>query len=99
MADLTGSATQRRHDPRHKMFGPVALRTGDIAFRAHFLDLSCSGALAHSETPPTDGASLTVEALGLEARGRVIWINGKRFGIQFNTPLTPAMMTRWIEGR
>lgn len=98
MADLTSSAVQRRQDPRHKMFGPVALRTGDTAFRAHFLDLSCSGALAHSETPPMDGSLLTVEALGLEARGRVIWTNGKRFGIQFSTPLTSTTMHRWIEG-
>lgn len=98
MGDLTGGASQRRHDLRHKMFGPVALRTSDTAFRAHFLDLSCSGALAHSETPPAYGSFLAIEALGLEASGRVIWTNGKRFGIQFSTPLTPAMMQKWIEG-
>lgn len=98
MSDLTGGGAQRRHDMRHKMFGPVALRAGDTAIRAHFLDLSCAGALAHSETPPSDGSFLTVEALGLEASGRVIWTNGKRFGIQFSTPLTPAIMHKWIEG-
>lgn len=98
MTDLTDGMGQRRHDPRHKMFGPVALRFGGTAMRAHFLDLSCSGALAHSEAPPAAGTLLTVEALGQEAAGRVMWRKGKRFGIQFNRPLTQAMMTVWIEG-
>ncbi|WP_176592656.1 PilZ domain-containing protein [Sphingobium sp. EM0848] len=94
MAELT----QRRHDPRHKMFGPVALSFGGIAARAHFLDLSCTGALAHCETPPEAGTFLTVEALGQAASGRVMWAKGKRFGIQFSQPLTPTVMTVWIEG-
>jgi len=98
MTDLTGAAGQRRHDPRHKMFGPVALRFGGTAARAHFLDLSCSGALAHCETPPGTGTYLIVEALGMQASGRVMWANGKRFGIQFNQPLTQHSLAVWIEG-
>lgn len=94
MADLT----QRRHDPRHKMFGPVMLRFGGEVARAHFLDLSCSGALAHSETPPAAGIFLIVEASGQAASGRVMWARGKRFGIHFSQPISQATMTVWIEG-
>ncbi|KKW92353.1 MULTISPECIES: PilZ domain-containing protein [Sphingobium] len=98
MVESTAAAGQRRHDPRHKMFEPVALHFGGMAARAHFLDLSCSGALAHCETPPAAGTFLTVEGQGQEASGRVIWANGKRFGIQFSQPLTQSAMTAWIEG-
>ncbi|UZW55267.1 PilZ domain-containing protein [Sphingobium sp. JS3065] len=98
MTDLTGAAGERRHDPRRKMFGPVALRFGGMVARAHFLDLSCLGALAHCETPPGAGAYLIIEAEGMQASGRVIWVNGKRFGIQFNQPLTRHAMDVWIEG-
>ncbi|AJR22682.1 MULTISPECIES: PilZ domain-containing protein [Sphingobium] len=98
MTDLTGAAGQRRLDPRHKMFGPVALRFGGTAARAHFLDLSSSGALAHCETPPTTGTYLMVEALGVQASGRVMWAEGKRFGIRFSEPLTRHAMDVLIEG-
>ncbi|BAI95614.1 hypothetical protein Sj15T_34070 [Sphingobium sp. TA15] len=97
MTDLTG-AGERRLEPRRKMFGPVALRFGGMAARAHFLDLSCWGALAYCETPPGQGAYLVVEALGVQASARVIWANGKRFGIQFSQPLTQEAMDAWIEG-
>ncbi|AEG47735.1 type IV pilus assembly PilZ [Sphingobium chlorophenolicum L-1] len=98
MTDLIDDAGERRLDPRHKMFGPVALRFGGTAARAHFLDLSCWGALAYCETPPGTGVYLIVEALGVQASARVIWANGKRFGIQFNQPLAQDAMDAWIKG-
>ena len=95
---LRGSAEQRRHTTRHKMFEPVTLRIGKAKMRGHFLDLSCSGALAHCETPPMTGAYVAVEALGLQTSGRVMWVRGKRFGIQFSQPLDNEAMTVLIRG-
>lgn len=92
------NAEQRRHTARHKMFGPVTLRTGGIEMRGHFLDLSTAGALAHCETSLTPGAYVTVEAIGMEASGRVMWAQGKRFGIQFSQPLADDAMERLIRG-
>ena len=98
MMDSTRTAGQRRLDPRHKMFGPVALHFGGTEARAHFLDRSCSGALAHCETPPSAGALVMVEAVGVQASGRVMWAEGKRFGIRFSQPLTRHAMAVLIEG-
>lgn len=88
---ITGAA-QRRHAPRHKMFEPVALTLRGAELRAHFLDLSSTGALVHCEVPPNAGSYVIIHALDLETSGRVKWAKGKRFGIQFSQPLTQAMM-------
>ena len=95
---LTNNPAQRRHAVRRKMFEPVVLHFDGIAARAHFLDLSCSGALAHSETPPAGGRHISVEAVGLERSGRVMWVKGKRFGIQFSQPLSDADVAALIRG-
>ena len=93
-----GNAEQRRHSARHKMFGPVTLCVGDAEMRGHFLDLSTSGALAHCETPPTDGSYVEVKAFGVETSGRVVWARGKRFGIQFSQPMTDEAVDIVIRG-
>lgn len=95
---LTDSAVQRRHAARRKMFEPVTLGFGGGEARAHLLDLSCSGALAHCEMPPLAGHYILVKAPGLEASGRVMWVKDKRFGIQFSRPLTQAAMDALIAG-
>ncbi|HKT75158.1 MAG TPA: PilZ domain-containing protein [Sphingobium sp.] len=95
---MTASVTQRRHAARRKMFEPVTLGFGGSELRAHFLDLSCSGALAHCETPPPSGSYVSVGALGLETSGRVMWAKGKRFGIQFSQPLSQAETDALIAG-
>lgn len=84
---LADSAEQRRHAARRKTFEPVALSFGGIEARAHLLDLSCSGALAHCEKPPAAGSYVSVRAPGFLSSGRVMWAKGKRFGIQFSQPL------------
>lgn len=92
---ITGAA-QRRHAPRYKMFEPVALTLSGVEVRAHFLDLSFSGALVHCEAPPQAGSYVLVHALDLETSGRVKWANGKRFGLQFSQPLTQPMIDALI---
>jgi PilZ domain len=94
----TDSAEQRRHTPRHKMFEPVTMCVRGMETRAHFLDLSLSGALAHCEAPPAANSYVSVKALGLGTSGRVIWVKGKRFGIQFSQPLTQAELDALILG-
>lgn len=89
---LSSGPGQRRRITRYKMFGPVSLHVQGNTIRAHFLDLSTGGALAHSETPPSLGTYLEIQASGLAASGRVMWANGKRFGIRFNEPLSEAVM-------
>lgn len=94
------SAGQRRHAVRHKMFEPVAVTCGGgLPVRAHFLDLSCSGALVHSETPPVANRYVSIEVMGLRMSGKVMWVRGKRFGIQFSEALPPSEVDALVERR
>ena len=97
-SQFTG-AVQRRHAQRHKMFEPIALNQSGVETRAHVLDLSSSGALVHCEAPPIEGSYVVIHALGLEASAKVRWARGKRFGIEFSQPLTPAIMEMLIRPR
>lgn len=95
---LADRSAQRRRITRYKMFGPVSLNYRGDTLRAHFLDLSTGGALAHSETPPIQGSYVSVEASGLKSSGRVMWVSGKRFGIQFSEPMSDVAMQALIQG-
>lgn len=97
-SQITG-APQRRNAPRHKLFEPVTLHLSGIETRAHFLDLSSSGALVHSDAPPPPGAYVGVHAPSLETSGRVRWVNGKRFGMQFSQLLTVEVINKLIRPR
>jgi hypothetical protein len=87
---------QRRSAARHKLFEPVTMEVHGMPFRAHLLDLSCSGALAHAEMPPLPGGRLVTMLSGFAMRGRVIWVRGKRFGLRFDHCLSGAMVDRLI---
>lgn len=96
---LPDSARERRLSARRKMFEPVNLILGPVKMRAHLLDMSCSGALAHCETPPAAGSYVAVSALGLQTSGRVKWVTGKRFGIQFSQLMSPRDVETILQRR
>ncbi len=81
---------------RYKLFKPIELSCAGQAIRAHLLDLSSTGALAHAETPPPVGARVRVSAGFPLGTAKVIWANGKRFGIAFNLRLDAAQIDRAI---
>jgi hypothetical protein len=67
---------------------PVALDAsvthvrGNMAVR--LIDLSRSGAAAETAAPPPTGAGVTLRLGELVAAGRVLWVDGRRFGIGFD---------------
>lgn len=89
-----------RGKPRCKLFQPTELRDASGASRrAHLLDVSATGALAHIADPPETGSSVQL-ALGEAMRvGRVIWTEGRRFGVRFRAPLTDAQASDILNAR
>ena len=82
-----------RHEPirasqRVKVFQPAALRCADGARRIHLLDVSRTGILGHALSPPDPGERVELDCAGLVAAARVRWRDGRRFGLEFDTPLT-----------
>lgn len=47
------------------------------------LDLSCSGAMLSASPPPPIGCKLLLERQAFEVPGIVRWVEGNRFGVQF----------------
>jgi hypothetical protein len=58
----------------------------------HVLDLSLQGALAHSGVGAPSNSLVFVHWRGFETLARVVWARGGRFGLKFQTPLTPAQL-------
>jgi hypothetical protein len=79
-------------EPRFKVFQPIPLGTAAGTVRAHLLNLSRTGALIHCADAPDRGSIVRV-MLGETANpARVIWRDGKRFGVAFAGKLAPAQI-------
>jgi hypothetical protein len=95
---LARSGPMPRTAARHKMFEPVVLRLRGTPLRAHILDLSTTGALAHCDHPPQSGDRVWIEAEGVTAIAHVVWVRAKRFGLHFDVPLSYAMVQQVVRG-
>ena len=87
-----------RRATRLKLFEPVLLRVQGEEVRAHLLDLSMTGALAHCDSPPRIGERVLIEANALGVAGRVMWVRAKRFGVHFDLPLPQITVDRVVRG-
>ncbi|MBH1998709.1 MAG: PilZ domain-containing protein [Sphingomonadaceae bacterium] len=97
MHDQQSLAIARRAT-RLKLFEPVLLRLHGMPFRAHLLDLSATGALAHSERTPCVGDHVLIEGESLCVSGRVVWVRARRFGLRFDVPLADMIVQRVVMG-
>jgi hypothetical protein len=52
------------------------------------LDVSQGGAMLNASPPPPEGCRLLLERQNLEIPGIVRWVEGNRFGVQFDEPLS-----------
>lgn len=68
------------------------MRDGEATHRVHFLNISKTGALMHADRPPAVGATCTFGVVGNLGIAKVVWVDGKRFGIHFLVPLTDAAL-------
>ena len=76
-----------RASRRLKVFQPATLLGADGQMRVHLLDVSRTGVLGHAASPPAPGARVQLDCAGQVSRARVRWIDGPRFGLEFERPL------------
>ena len=86
-----------RAKPRLKTFHPVELRDEAGPSRAHLLDLSATGALVHREEPPAPGAVVRIGIAGAPRPAKVVWQDGKRFGVAFTASLRDDEVVQVVE--
>ena len=83
-----------RGSRRLKVFQPASLRSGDGCVRVHLLDVSHTGLLGHAPVPPWPGERVELDIPGLLVAASVRWRDGRRFGVQFDTPLGDDQLAR-----
>ena len=92
--------SQRRRSERAKrvkIFQPMDIQLADRLERIHLLNLSLTGAMAHAEAPPAAGTTINLSDAEDRVVARIVWTNGRKFGLAFAKPLT-AVQAKAISG-
>jgi hypothetical protein len=89
---MSSDKEERRLAPRAKLFQPAQMhgRGGDV--RVHVLNLSTSGALVYGDRTPGEGEQVRLTCGVSLGVGRVAWVSGRRFGVQFLRPLAHGVV-------
>ena len=82
---------------RLKVFQPVELHTDKGCVRAHLLNVSATGALVHTPSPPDPGSVVKLTINGGLRAARVVWTDGARLGISFARALLETQVQQLIE--
>ena len=83
---------------RHKVFLPARMITPQGDLRVHLINVSVTGALAHYELPPVVGTVIALEIGGWTIGGRIVWTDGRRFGIAFSGRLDKQRLDSLFDG-
>lgn len=73
---------------RHRILLRATLYSVHGELNGVLLDVSEGGAMLNASPPLPIGCKLLLERQNLEVPGIVRWIDGNRFGIQFDEPIT-----------
>jgi len=88
----------RRHG-RHRIMLAATFFSVHGEANGVLLDVSQGGAMLSASPPPPVGCRLLLERQNLELPGVVRWVDGNRFGIQFEEPLSePIVMALVSKG-
>ena len=79
--------SDRRREERSRVLIAAHLRTDRETLRAVLLNLSRTGAMMASVSPPAVSDTVTLICEALEARAKVIWVKGFQFGLAFKRKL------------
>ena len=80
-------AEARRHG-RHRIMLAANLYSVHGELTGVLLDVSCGGAMLSASPPLPVGCKLLLERLNFEVPGVVRWVDGNRFGIQFEEAIS-----------
>lgn len=78
---------ERRGDERERVLMTAHLRVDGETERSVLLNISRSGAMMATMSPPPVGGRATLICEGLEAPARVVWNKGHQFGLAFDRPI------------
>lgn len=67
---------------------PASLLTAGAELEARVRDLARNGALAETHRPPAEGSEVVLVCSGIVAPATVVWVIGRRFGLEFHDPIS-----------
>lgn len=85
-----------RRQGRHRILLAATLHSVHGEMDGVLLDLSEGGALVNASPPLPAGCKLLLERQNLEVPGTVRWVEGNRFGVQFDEPITPDIVSALV---
>lgn len=91
LASEQDDSEARRHG-RHRIMLAATLISVHGECGSVLLDLSRGGAMLSASPPLPVGCRLLLERQNFEVPGIVRWVEGNRFGIQFEEPLTEEVV-------
>lgn len=88
-------AVARRHG-RHRIMLAATFYSVHGEATGVLLDVSQGGAMLSASPPPPVGCRLLLERQSFEVPGVVRWVDGNRFGVQFEEPLSEPVVTALV---
>lgn len=90
------AGTERRLQRRKKAFRPSVIADANGERRVHLLDLTTEGALGYTFHPPATGETLTLLLLHHRVEAQVIWMEDRKFGLHFRTPISSTLVDQLL---
>ena len=91
-----GSQIQNRRQRRSNVLLTAVVELSGRASDVKLRNLSAEGALVEGESLPTQGTEIRFRRGDLVAAGTIVWLSGKRAGINFHQPLSPEALLRHV---
>ena len=88
---------ERRREERSRVLISAHLRIAGETYRSVLLNLSRTGAMMASVSPPREQQAVTLVCEGLAAPARVIWRKGYQFGLAFDRQLDALQVAAIID--
>ena len=88
--------TQNRRSRRSPVLLGATIEIDSAQVSVKLRNLSESGALIEGDRLPREGAKVRFRRGNLEVNSRVVWVDGKFAGLNFETPLNRDDLLRYI---
>lgn len=85
-----------RKGHRSTMSVPALILASGERHSAQLHNLSCKGAMIRSTAPVRAGDEIRLSCGTIEAKGRVVWVKGGCFGVEFHAPIADEQIVRQL---
>lgn len=93
--DESSQVQNRRQRRANVLLTAVVELSGQVS-DVKLRNLSAEGALVEGDRLPSEGTEISFRRAELSVSGKIVWVSGKRAGIQFHEALSPEALLRHV---